>query len=70
MTVGEFARRCGGTLVRVDSSLELTGFETDSRACRPGSLFIAIRGANVDGHDYVPALNSSPCVQGEVAGKP
>lgn len=69
MTVGEFARRCGGTLVRVDSSLELTGFETDSRACRPGSLFIAIRGANVDGHDYVPALNSSPCVQGEVASE-
>ena len=29
------------------------GITTDSRECRPGDLYIAIRGANVDGHDFI-----------------
>jgi UDP-N-acetylmuramoyl-tripeptide--D-alanyl-D-alanine ligase len=31
---------------------ELTGVAVDSRSSRPGDLFVAIRGARVDGHDY------------------
>jgi UDP-N-acetylmuramoyl-tripeptide--D-alanyl-D-alanine ligase len=31
---------------------ELTGVAVDSRSARPGDLFVAIRGARVDGHDY------------------
>lgn len=34
--------------------LKLTGFSIDSRTVRPGELFIAIKGPNHDGHDYVP----------------
>ena len=28
-------------------------FETDSRNVKPGSVFVAIKGHTVDGHDYV-----------------
>jgi UDP-N-acetylmuramoyl-tripeptide--D-alanyl-D-alanine ligase len=31
---------------------DLTGVAVDSRSVRPGDLFVAIRGARVDGHDY------------------
>jgi len=31
----------------------ISGFATDSGSVRPGDLFIAIRGARVDGHDFV-----------------
>ena len=32
---------------------EVTGLTTDSRAVAPGSLFFAVPGVHVDGHDYV-----------------
>lgn len=32
----------------------VTGFATDSGGVTPGDLFIAIKGARVDGHDFVP----------------
>jgi UDP-N-acetylmuramoyl-tripeptide--D-alanyl-D-alanine ligase len=32
---------------------ELTGISTDSRTIKPGMLFVALRGENYDGHDYV-----------------
>ncbi len=34
---------------------EVTGLAVDSRAVKPGDLFCAVRGANVDGHDYAEA---------------
>lgn len=33
---------------------EITSLAYDSRAVRPGSLFVAIPGAHVDGHDFIP----------------
>lgn len=35
---------------------------TDSREARPGSLFVAISGERVDGHDYVPDAFGRGCV--------
>lgn len=32
---------------------DLAGIEDDSRAVKPGDLFVAIRGLRVDGHDFV-----------------
>lgn len=50
LTLSELARRCGGEL-HADNQL-VTSFATDSREACPGSVFLAIKGANVDGHDF------------------
>ncbi|MBI5962535.1 MAG: UDP-N-acetylmuramoyl-L-alanyl-D-glutamate--2,6-diaminopimelate ligase [Chloroflexi bacterium] len=34
--------------------VELTGIAIDSRAVKPGHLFVAMRGGTVDRHDYIP----------------
>jgi UDP-N-acetylmuramoyl-tripeptide--D-alanyl-D-alanine ligase len=51
----ELADRLGGSIDPQSSTLEISGFATDSRDVKPGDLFIAIRGAQVDGHAYVEA---------------
>lgn len=38
--------------VPAEGSAQLSGVAVDSRSVRPGDLFVAIRGARVDGHDY------------------
>lgn len=35
------------------SDIDLTGVNSDSRKVEPGSLFVASRGTQVDGHDYI-----------------
>src|SRR5262249_54223624 len=37
---------------RLEGDAELTGVAVDSRSVREGDLFVAIRGARVDGHDF------------------
>ena len=39
-----------GSLIGDDSAFDCVG--TDSRAVRPGQLFIALKGEHFDGHDY------------------
>lgn len=34
--------------------LPITGISIDSRLVQPGHLFVALRGGNADGHDYIP----------------
>lgn len=46
-----------------DANREIAAIAYDSRAVRAGSLFIALAGSKVDGHDYVEAA----CRQGAVA---
>ncbi len=36
-----------------DPSVVISGIETDSRKVSPGSLFVALRGTQVDGHQFV-----------------
>ncbi len=48
--LSELAATCGGTLS--GSDVEVTSFATDSRQVQPGSLFLAIKGEKVDGHDF------------------
>ncbi|CAN5573398.1 UDP-N-acetylmuramoyl-tripeptide--D-alanyl-D-alanine ligase [soil metagenome] len=60
MTASRLAELLDGVLVGSDS--EIDGFATDSREGGPGKVFLAIRGANVDGHDFVPAANASVSV--------
>lgn len=54
-TLEEIALACGGRYVG-DESLKQTAIssvERDSRQIKDGSLFLAIKGERVDGHDYV-----------------
>ena len=37
-----------------DLSREIASLTFDSRTCREGSLFIAVRGTGTDGHAYIP----------------
>jgi len=39
-----------GSLIGDDSAFDCVG--TDSRAVRPGQLFVALKGEHFDGHDY------------------
>jgi UDP-N-acetylmuramoyl-tripeptide--D-alanyl-D-alanine ligase len=56
MTLGEIAAVTGGRLVGADPSTAVTGpVEYDSRKITPGGLFVAFRGENVDGHEFVGA---------------
>lgn len=50
-TLGEFASEAGGRLEGEDRSF--VGVSTDSRTFRPGQLYIALRGPNFDGHQFV-----------------
>ncbi|WP_062301400.1 UDP-N-acetylmuramoyl-tripeptide--D-alanyl-D-alanine ligase [Demequina subtropica] len=47
------ANAVGGTLA-ADVDTMVSGVDKDSRAIRPGWLYVAFVGERVDGHDYVP----------------
>jgi len=71
--LAELADRLGGILSPAShGTIDVSGFATDSRDVQPGDLFIAIRGANVDGHDYIAKarnLGAVAClVEREVEG--
>lgn len=38
-----------------NDNLEITQLTADSRKCKPGTLFTAVRGVNVDGHNFIHA---------------
>ena len=48
--LSEFARIVGGTCLRDG---EFSDFCIDSRKGKPGDLFVCLKGARVDGHDFV-----------------
>ncbi len=52
-------------LIRIDqalASITVTGIEIDSRKVTKGSLFIALKGATVDGHNYLKQAEQSGAV--------
>lgn len=54
-TLEEIAAACGGKYVgdAEKKQLCITSVERDSRCIKDGSLFLAIKGERVDGHDYI-----------------
>jgi UDP-N-acetylmuramoyl-tripeptide--D-alanyl-D-alanine ligase len=50
--VGEVAAATGGE-VAGDPASEVGSYHTDSRSVAPGGLFFALRGAEMDGHEFV-----------------
>jgi len=51
-TLGELASACGGTL-HGPAELPITNVSTDTRKLARGALFVAVRGENFDGHDFL-----------------
>lgn len=58
MTLRHMAQACEGIYVgsEADADREISSITTDSRKVEPGGLFAAIKGARVDGHDFIPAV--------------
>lgn len=52
-TLAEFAKACGGRLQGADAPF--TDVVSDSRGLTPGQLFVALRGPNFDGHEFLAA---------------
>ena len=42
-----------------DDNIEIASLTADSRSCEAGTLFIAVRGVNVDGHDFIKSAISN-----------
>ena len=55
LTAAQVAAGAGGRVVQGDPQRTFRGAALDSRDVPPGSLFIALPGARVDGHDYAAA---------------
>lgn len=58
MTLENIARACEGTYVGDMEHYRtlVTGIVIDSRKVEPGNVFVAIKGARVDGHDLIPSV--------------
>ncbi|WP_261763892.1 Mur ligase domain-containing protein, partial [Pseudonocardia asaccharolytica] len=55
MSLAEIAAVTGGRLHRATGAERVTAVEFDSRAIRPGGLFLALPGERADGHDFAAA---------------
>lgn len=51
-TLGEIAAATGAQLVGGSPAIVVDDVTVDSRLARPGSLFVALRGERLDGHDF------------------
>lgn len=69
MSIQEIAAACGGTYRGEESLLprEVSNVVIDSRKAGKDSLFIAIKGARVDGHTFIPQVmeNGALCAVSE-----
>ncbi|WP_439859590.1 UDP-N-acetylmuramoyl-tripeptide--D-alanyl-D-alanine ligase [Pseudomonas sp. MBLB4136] len=72
LRLSEVAGPLQGRLVGADCAFD--GVSTDSRAIRPGQLFVALAGPRFDGHDYLAEVAAkgavAALVQREVADAP
>lgn len=55
MKLGEILRGANVIEQTADAEMEITGVEYDSRAVKPGAVFVAVKGLVSDGHDYISA---------------
>jgi UDP-N-acetylmuramoyl-tripeptide--D-alanyl-D-alanine ligase len=51
--VREAVDAVGGKVIQEGSVAVITGVSTDTRTIQPGDLFVALKGENFDGHDYL-----------------
>ncbi|MFA7094902.1 MAG: UDP-N-acetylmuramoyl-tripeptide--D-alanyl-D-alanine ligase [Gammaproteobacteria bacterium] len=65
MRLAEAARMVGGELRGADAVF--TAVSTDTRTLTPGALFVALRGPNFDGHDFVEQARAAGAVAAMVS---
>ena len=69
MTLENIAKACNGRYVGDENKRQniITGAVTDSRAVKEGTLFVAIQGERVDGHDFANEVlkKGAACVLSE-----
>ncbi|MDD5692287.1 MAG: UDP-N-acetylmuramoyl-tripeptide--D-alanyl-D-alanine ligase [Candidatus Omnitrophica bacterium] len=53
--VNEIIKATGGELIRGDLQDKARAISTDTRELKPGDAFLALKGNNFDGHDFIPA---------------
>lgn len=53
LSIKEIARYIKGELLNLDDDVLVSGISTDSRKIKDGDLFVALKGKNFDGNDYV-----------------
>jgi UDP-N-acetylmuramoyl-tripeptide--D-alanyl-D-alanine ligase len=55
----DIARACGGVILCGDPGTAFDAISTDSRDIKTGDLFVPLKGANLNGHDFLfPALEA------------
>ena len=59
LTLSKIAQFAGASLSSGDETVMIDKVGTDSRTIKPGELFVALRGENFDGHDFVEAAAKS-----------
>lgn len=62
MTLAEVAGVVSGRLADADPDIVVTVAASDDRDCVPGTLFAAIAGERVDGHDYIASARERGAV--------
>ena len=62
LTARQIADATGGRLVGLEPSTVISDVCVDSRAASPGSLYVAIAGERVDGHDFAADAVAAGCV--------
>src|SRR6266513_1877035 len=53
LTLSQIAQFAGGSLSAGDARVVIERVSTDSRTLKPGELFVALRGENFDGHNFI-----------------
>ena len=56
LALGQIAKFAGGSLSSADETALIDKVSTDSRTIKRGELFVALRGDNFDGHNFVEAV--------------
>src|SRR5437867_6935541 len=59
LPVSQIARFSGASLSSGRGSVMIDKLSTDSRTLRPGEMFVALRGENFDGHNFVESAAKS-----------
>src|SRR6266567_5245031 len=53
LTISQVAKLAGASGFSGDTSVRVNKVSTDSRTLKPGELFVALRGENFDGHNFI-----------------